>query len=270
MRASSSSLFKKVCVAICAILIAGDVAFALYVRASQTDYGGAQQDSMESLPYRANPVSVKDWSADIDGMDLASRIDQTKDADVIIRASLDDDNKDVGYGAILASVRVLEVYRGDFISPGDCVTIIEPYEISELSQQEMQFIRDETPDDYDALLDMLGISDGDEIHVMQPNGEPYVSGTLPISESGEYLMFLDVADSHLARDSDAAALTYISTPFSCLSLRSDESSEIWERGRYVPVDTLNGVSFLAIDAETNDRYQQIAADMLAYAEEQSD
>ena len=268
MRTPSSGFFRKACLAICTLLIAGDIAFAIYARVSQTDYGGGQRASMESLPYRAGPGSAKNWSIDIDGMDVSNRIDQTKNAHVIIRASLDDENKDVGYGAILASMRALEVYRGDFINPGDCVTIIEPYEIKTLPREEIQCLRNNEPRDYEALLDMANASDGNVIHTMHPNGEPYLSGALPIEKDGEYLLFLDIADSHLARNSDVAALTYVPTPFSCLSLQLEDDSEIWESGRYLPFDDLNGISFLAIDSATHDRYLQIAADMLAYAEDQ--
>lgn len=270
MRSPSPNLFKNACLAICAVLIAGDIAFALYARASQTDYGGSQSESMKSLPYPIRPTSVENWSADIDGMDLPSQIARTRNADVIIRATLEDDDKDIGYKAVLASVRVLEVYRGDCIDPGDHVTIIEPYEINELSQREIQIMQDETPNDLDALLDMTGLSSGDKIHIMQPNGEPYLSGALPLSKKNEYLLFLDIADSHLARRADVAAATYVQTPFSCLSLLPDASSEIPKRTRYAPINDLNDITFLAADSETLDKYRQITADMLAYAEELGD
>lgn len=255
---------RTVCLVLCALCIVGDVAFGIYTRMSQTDYGSSP-DSMASLPYLVLPVSQEAWRSDIEGQNLSELVERTKQADVIVRASLEGD-KEFGYQAIVSSLRVSEVYRGD-VRAGDTVTLIEPYGLHALSDAEVTALQDGMQSQYRQLLELSDADSADDIHLLQPTGEPYVSGgALPLTPSREYVLFLNDADAHLVRGEDTAAFDYVPTPFACVPVQ--DAVEVWQESGYVAGGDMERLTFVASDEATRDTYVQVASELRAYAEAQ--
>lgn len=257
-------VFRTVCLALCVLCIVGDAAFGIYTRMSQTDYGNSP-NSMASLPYLVLPVSQEVWRSDIEGQDLPELVERTKQADVIVRASLVGE-KEFGYQAIVSSLRVSEVYRGD-VRAGDTVTLIEPYGLHALSDAEVAALQDGSQSQYRQLLELSDAASADEVRLLQPTGEPYASGgALPLASSREYVLFLNDADARLVRGDDVAAFDYVPTPFACLPVQ--DAVEAWQEGSYVAGGDLERLTLAVSDEATRDTYMQAASELRAYAEAQ--